>query len=154
MKRKNESLRLKCVKKALKNAGNASSIDEAIDIFEKEIGVHEALERVKKMTDIKTASIVLQAKVGGRNRLRNGSHNSDFSPEEGDIVRGACESFANDYVPGFGEVNVQRLAEALGRKERSVLMAQNWNVGLNQDRLTRKVPGLSETVRILQAIAG
>lgn len=135
--------------KALGVAGKAQSINEAIALFEKEMTVYEALQEVKKMPNIQSATLVLQARVGGCNRFKN----SGFTPEEGDIVRGAFQNFEDDYVSGFGKIDINNLAEALGRKETSVLAAMRWILGANQDRLIRKVPDSAATAQVLQAIA-
>lgn len=142
-------------RRALQIVGqSARTEEEMLLIYAQEMGTYNALQHVqdKNVSDIEVGALVVKIKIGAT-RLKTGKFDySGFTPEEGDIVRGAFENFPEMYVPGFGVVTIENLAEALGRKESSVIAAMRWIIGQNLDRLTREIPGQQRTVDVLQAI--
>lgn len=137
---------LMCNTRALQAAREARTIEEAVALLKREMGSHDALQCVKRAPDIDTGIRVLILKTAN---VKSRAGKSGFTPEQGDLVRGAIEHFDGSYVLGLGVVNNENLANALGHEESSVVVAKGWR---NRDELTREPLDWREVEILLRAI--
>jgi len=135
-----------CAIKALLVARGAGTIDEAIALLKKEMGAYDALQCVKRAPDIDTGVRVLSLKTAS---VKSRAGKSGFTPEQGDLVRGAIEHFDGSYILGLGVVNNENLANALGHEESSVVVAKGWR---RREELTRESLDWREVKILLGAL--
>jgi len=132
--------------RALEVARKARTIQEAVALLKGEMRSYDALQSVKRAPDIDTGIRVLNLKTAS---VKSRTGKSGFTPEQGDLVRGAVEHFEGTYVPGLGVVNNKNLATALGHEESSVVVAKGWR---RREELTRGLLDWREVEKLLAAI--